>query len=164
MHKYFKPLVCAASYQGFHSQAPIPFFERCVTHSRAVSCFRRASCVDAPCLQRPSVRYLLPFCCTGHGNLQPVSDPFYSRNNPTLIPSSVPRTTFDGVSKRVNFSAPCAPYEIRIYRAGGLDPATLHLERNLIAISLKERLLTRPALEDLEKRGIKPQQGTQVKR
>ncbi|CAM9115622.1 unnamed protein product [Laminaria digitata] len=50
----------------------------------------------------------------------------------------------------------------RIYRAGGLDPATEHLERNLIAISLKERLLARPALEDLEKRGIKPQQGTQT--
>lgn len=52
---------------------------------------------------------------------------------------------------------------IRIYRSGGLDPATEHLERNLIAISLKERLLARPALEDLEKRGIKPQEGTKVK-
>lgn len=44
----------------------------------------------------------------------------------------------------------------RIYRLGGLDPATELLERNLIANDLKQQLLARPALEDLEKRGIKP--------
>ncbi|CAM9810048.1 unnamed protein product, partial [Ectocarpus sp. 8 AP-2014] len=53
--------------------------------------------------------------------------------------------------------------ESRIYRSGGLDPAMVHLERNLIAISLKEQLLTRPAIEDLEKRGIKPKDGTKVR-
>lgn len=52
----------------------------------------------------------------------------------------------------------------RIYRSGGLDPAMVHLERNLIAISLKEQLLARPAVEDLEKRGIKPKDGTKVRR
>lgn len=46
----------------------------------------------------------------------------------------------------------------RIYRAGGVDPATELLERNLIANDLKQQLLVRPALEDLEKRGIKPQE------
>lgn len=40
----------------------------------------------------------------------------------------------------------------------------VHLERNLIAISLKEQLLARPAIEDLEKRGIKPKDGTKVRR
>ncbi|CAB1120233.1 unnamed protein product [Ectocarpus sp. CCAP 1310/34] len=53
--------------------------------------------------------------------------------------------------------------ESRIYRSGGLDPAVVHLERNLIAISLKEQLLARPAIEDLEKRGIKPKDGTKVR-
>lgn len=52
--------------------------------------------------------------------------------------------------------------ECRIYQAGGLDPATEHLERNLIAVSLKEQLLARPALQDLEKRGIKPKDGAKV--
>eukprot|EP00752_Nemacystus_decipiens_P012110 g10735.t1 len=51
----------------------------------------------------------------------------------------------------------------RIYRAGGLDPAMIHLERNLISISLKEQLLARPAVEDLEKRGIKPRDGTKAR-
>lgn len=50
----------------------------------------------------------------------------------------------------------------RIYRAGGLDPAMVHLERNLISISLKEQLLARPAFEDLERRGIKPREGGKV--
>eukprot|EP00903_Cladosiphon_okamuranus_P008378 g8056.t1 len=51
----------------------------------------------------------------------------------------------------------------RIYRAGGLDPAMVHLERNLISISLKEQLLARPAVEDLENRGIKPRDGRKAK-
>ena len=38
----------------------------------------------------------------------------------------------------------------------------VHLERNLISISLKEQLLARPAVEDLEKRGIKPREGSKV--
>ncbi|CAM9536619.1 unnamed protein product [Scytosiphon promiscuus] len=49
-----------------------------------------------------------------------------------------------------------------IYRAGGLNPAMIHLERNLISIGLKEQLLARPAVEDLENRGIKPKEGTQT--
>ncbi|CAN0158146.1 unnamed protein product [Pylaiella littoralis] len=51
----------------------------------------------------------------------------------------------------------------RIYRVGGLDPAMVHLEQNLIAISLKEQLLARPAVEDLEKRGIKPRSERKVR-
>lgn len=50
----------------------------------------------------------------------------------------------------------------RIYRTGGLDPAMVHLERNLISISLKEQLLARPAVEDLEKLGIEPRGGIKV--
>lgn len=61
-----------------------------------------------------------------------------------------------------DFIAPPSLVERRIYQAGGLDPATEHLERNLIAISLKEQLLSRPALHDLEKRGVKPKEGSKV--
>lgn len=50
----------------------------------------------------------------------------------------------------------------RIYRAGGVDPATELLERDLIANDLKQQLLTRPALEELEKRGIKPKPSQQA--
>lgn len=39
----------------------------------------------------------------------------------------------------------------------------VHLERNLISISLKEQLLARPAIEDLEKQGIKPRDGSKVR-
>lgn len=56
----------------------------------------------------------------------------------------------------------CCIATVRIYRTGGIDPAMVHLERNLISISLKEQLLARPAVEDLEKRGIKPREGSKV--
>lgn len=52
------------------------------------------------------------------------------------------------------------PY--RVYRSGGLEPATELLERNLISIGLKEQLLGRPALKDLERRGILPNDMTAV--